>query len=218
MRGAAPTPAAAAAMTILVQAAAGAGTLHGRRSLPTRPSAAAFASGARRVAVCPAPRCCRPKLQPAPPRLGARDRPGKELGAQLPPAPPRAPGYLQPRASGAKSRSESWIPAPLGATLSAPAAAARSPCLGRGEPPSRGSLSLSAALHPGLSAAATDPQASAAAIRVWQRQRPRALGPHRVPVPALCRGPALGELGLSPPCFAPGAPGPRTHNDSPSFL
>ncbi|KAJ8788725.1 hypothetical protein J1605_022470 [Eschrichtius robustus] len=61
-----------------------------------------------------------------------------------------------------------------------------------------------------------DPRMSTAATRVWQRQRPRALGPHRVPVPALCCPQALGELGLSPPREAPRAPGPRTHYGSSS--
>lgn len=95
------------------------------KEVPDPRSAEATASGSRRAAVSlsPAPCRCRPKLWPAQPRFGARDEPGKEREASLPSAPPRAPGYLQPRAPGAKSGSESWIPAPPGATLSASAAA-----------------------------------------------------------------------------------------------
>lgn len=68
----------------------------------------------------------------------------------------------------------------------------------------------------GLGVAVTDPQMSTAATRVWQRQHPRALGPHRVSVPALCCPQALGELGFSPPREVHRAPGPRTHYSSSS--
>lgn len=67
----------------------------------------------------------------------------------------REPGYLQPRAPRAKSGSESWIPAPLGAT-SRPRRRLPVRRLGRREPalsslaaPSRGSLPLESALLAG---------------------------------------------------------------------
>lgn len=226
VRCAAPAPAAAAVMPILVKAAADAGTRHRPSSLPTRRSAEAFASGSRRAfaSVSPAPRRCHPKLWPAPPGLRARDEPGKEREAQRPRAPTTRPAICSlelPRLNReAKVRSLlNWKqlcpPGRRLPVLGSPAAG--NPALSSLAAPSRGSLSLEAALHPGSGRRGhTDPRMSTAATRVWQRQRPRALGPHRVPVPALCCPQALGELGFSPPREAHRAPGPRTHYGSSS--
>lgn len=150
----------------------------------------------RRCPPRPAARCS--KLWPAPPRLGARDQQVRSGGAR------RTPGarLFAASRSRAKSGSESWIPAPRGATWRAPAPR----LLLAGRALSGASPSLEAALLRGSRRLASDPQGSAAATRVWERQRPRALGPHRVPVPALCLWQVLGELGRSSPRRAPGVP------------
>lgn len=106
------------------------------KEAPDPRSAEAFASDARRAAASLSPR-------PATvtPNFGQR-RPGSVPGTSQVRSgrrscrrlPPHAPGYLQPRAPGAKSGTESWIAAALGRTLSAPAAAAGSPRPGRQEP------------------------------------------------------------------------------------
>lgn len=156
VRGAAPAPAAAAAaMPILVKAAAGAGTRHARRSLGTHQSAKAFAWGARRAAATVSPashRCC-PKLWPAPTRLGARDKPGKEREVQMPPAAPASLAISSNALLGLNReakvgsllyREQLWLLRRQLLVLRA--SAAGSPALSSLAAPSRGSLSLEAAL------------------------------------------------------------------------
>lgn len=88
------------------------------------------------------------------------------------------------------------------------ARAARSPALSSLAEPSRGSLFSEAAFFPRLGSTATDPQESAAAASVWQRQRPRALQPLRYRFPRSASGKPLvswaplrpaGRLGLPAP-------------------
>lgn len=220
MRGAAPAPAAAAAMPILVKAAAGAGARHPPRSLATHQSAEAFASGSRRAAatVSSAPHRCCPKLWPSRTRLGARDKPGKEREAQ--PAAPASLAICSNALLGAKSGSESWIPALLGATLAAPAAAASSLRLGHREP----RLLLAGRTLSGFPVLGSRPSP-----RVWvprphtfKCQLPQ-LGSGSANVPG-ARPPSdrfprsasgkPGQLRLSFPRWTPGAHYPRTHYGS----
>ena len=158
VRCAAPAPAAAAVMPILVKAAAGAGTRHRPSSLPTRRSAEALASGSRRAfaSVSPAPRRCHPKLWPAPPGLRARDEPGKEREAQLPRAPTTRPAICSLELPGLNREAKvgsllNWEQlCPPGWRLRVVGSpAAGNPALSSPAAPSRGSLSLEAALHPG---------------------------------------------------------------------
>lgn len=183
-------------MPILVKAAAGAGTRHAPRSLATHRSAEAFASGSRRAAatVSPAPHRCCPKLWPARTRLGARDKPGKEREAQLQPAAPASLAICSNALLGAKSGSESWIPALLGATLAAPAAAASSLRLGRREPrlsslaaPFQGSLSLEAALLRGSGFRGHTPSSVSCRNSGLAAPTSPELGPHRAGSRALPR-------------------------------
>ncbi|KAG8522098.1 Blood vessel epicardial substance [Galemys pyrenaicus] len=111
-------------MPILVKAAASSGTSHPPRSIWTS------ANGGFRLGHPSKP--CDPRSAAAAPNFGHR-RPGSVPGTsqvrrcgevQLPPAPPSAPGYLQLRVPGAKSGSESWMPAPQEATLLAREASA----------------------------------------------------------------------------------------------
>lgn len=132
---------------------------------------------------------------------------------------PREPGDLQPRAPGAKSGSESWIPAPLGATSAAPGQLPV-PARPQGAPPSPRwprPHGVPGPWKPPFSSAVgaeiTDPQVSAASARVWQRQEsPGARAPSGASSRAL---PWLNPWS-APPLFAlgSGAPCLRTHYGS----
>lgn len=190
------------------------------KEAPDPRSAEAFASDARRAAASLSPR-------PATvtPNFGQR-RPGSVPGTsqvrsgrrscrRLPLPPTRLaicslglPGLNREPKVGSLLRWEQLCQPPRRLRVLR-ARAARSPALSSLAEPSRGSLFSEAAFFPRLGSTATDPQESAAAASVWQRQRPRALQPLRYRFPRSASGKPLVSWAPLRPAGRPGLPAPN---------